>query len=111
MRYWLVMSFGVATLGLSGCGPNCQSTCTKLYNEGECSIRVPGMEQEELYGRCVDECDFALRFPGNLDGYNPDDRHAESVDLKNEKQAAAWMDCVEQTACEKLDEGYCGEPG
>ena len=31
----------------------------------------------------------------------------KSVVLENERQAAAWMDCVDQTACERLSQGYC----
>ena len=29
------------------------------------------------------------------------------AELDNEKQAAIWMDCVEQTACEDIDDGFC----
>ncbi len=62
-----------------------------------------------MYSECVAACDDALDVPGDLDGYDPDERNVsgDKVILENEKQAAAWMDCVAETACEGLEDGYC----
>ena len=108
---------GISTLALVaqlavGCGPNCQSTCNRLYVEEECNIQRPGYEGEkvgELIQQCMDLCEGALEVPGELEGYNPDDRvgSSDSIDLENEKQAAVWMDCIAETSCEDLNQGYC----
>jgi hypothetical protein len=104
----LIAVVAVAALA-SGCGPNCQSTCGKLYFDDQCGIPTPGRETEEAFRDCVDECEYALARPGDLDGYDPDERQTsgETVVLVNEVQAAAWMECVDQTACEDIDDGYC----
>lgn len=102
---------GLALAGslLVGCGPTCQSTCQKLYFEDQCGIPTPGRETDEVFRECVDECDYALARPGDLDGYDPDERQTsgETIQLVNEVQAAAWMECVDQTACEDISDGYC----
>jgi hypothetical protein len=101
--------FSMAALVAPGCGPNCQSACFKIYAEAECDVSTPGQSWEDAYKDCVEECDNALSQPGDLAGFDPDERNTsgESVTLENEQQAAAWMDCVEETACERLEEGYC----
>lgn len=98
-------------LGSAGCGPNCQEACNKLYsdNEGGCAISKPNSTLEENIKECRRECETALDYVGELDGYDPDERQgtSESVTLENEKQAAVWMDCVMETVCEDLRSGYC----
>ena len=104
-----------AALSLSavGCGPDCQSTCTKLYSQNECDIQRPGVEREELIGTCEERCELALTKPGEADpDYNPAEKMPPSVDnessvVETDEEAAMWMDCVGETACELLDEGYC----
>ena len=108
-----------ATIGLTllaalatGCGPTCQTTCAKIYGQvadGNCGRSIPGEDREESYGRCVDTCERGLDIPGELDGYNPNERITSGTipNLENEKQVAAWMDCVDNTACDLLDDGYC----
>ena len=101
-----------ASVLAAGCGEpprTCQSTCRKVYAPQECDIDTPGADWADMYDDCVDECDYALSQPGDLGGYNPDERitSGESVRLENEQQAAAWMDCVWETACQRLEEGYC----
>ena len=90
---------------LAACGPTCQSTCQKLYSEQQCNLQRPGKSNAELYGDCVNYCETALKEPGSLNGYDPYSRGgtSNSVTLDNENQAAAWMYCVEQQACERLD--------
>ncbi|MCB9742596.1 MAG: hypothetical protein H6740_08355 [Alphaproteobacteria bacterium] len=95
---------------LVGCGPNCQSTCNQIYgSEPQCNIQRGGRDQVELIQYCLDECENALSQPGELDGYDPFTAQGrnESIDIENEKQAAVWMDCVADQACDRLTDGYC----
>lgn len=90
---------------------SCQNACQRAYRNEQCNIRVPGQDQTELIRDCSRECEVALRTDGELGGYNPDDRESvprnEVFVLDNEKQAAVWMDCVMETACEDLNDGFC----
>lgn len=108
MRVWFALI--AATVVLEGCGPTCQSTCNRLYAAEECAIPTPGATPDDMYDQCVkDWCEPALDQPGVLGSYDPDARNSGSstVDIVNERQAAAWMDCVAQTDCERINEGYC----
>jgi hypothetical protein len=96
----------------SGCGPNCQSTCNALYQDigsGGCDIQSPGSSRSELIQLCLDECEAALLIPGDVGDYNPLERTPSnvSVSLDNDRQAAVWMECIAETSCEFLDDGYC----
>lgn len=100
----------LAAGGLSGCGPNCQSTCNTLYAESECNLQSPGLSREELLRTCESECESALTKSGEIrPEYKPDEDTPsdKSVELTTDKEAALWMDCVAETACDLLDEGYC----
>lgn len=103
------LALGLAALYLSGCGPNCQSTCEKLYLESECNTQRPGRTTDELLQRCASECEEALKRPGEIGDYDPYDNSGSgsSIVLENELQAAVWMECVAESACEKIDDGYC----
>lgn len=99
-----------------GCGPNCQSTCQRIYSNGvndagqeDCSIQRPGRTQGDLIDTCMDNCENALDVPGELGTYDPYTRTSsnQSVQLDNDQQAAIWMECVEQTDCERMGTGYC----
>lgn len=108
----LVFSAIVLTVPLlSACGPNCQTTCTRIYSSAEngCGIAVPGRDEDQVIRDCVDECEFALARPGEIGDYDPNTRNTSgtAIELQNEKQAAIWMDCVEQTDCVALDDGFC----
>lgn len=102
----------LVVIGLSGCGPTCQSTCSKIFlseNNG-CEIqKAYSSNQSDLFDECVQDCEYALAQVGEMGDYNPDEpiRDGSSVSLDNEQQAAAWMDCVEETSCPLLDDGYC----
>ena len=99
--------FGMALT--SGCGANCQMVCQKAFRADECNLKVPGeTNQENLVRDCILECENALKSTGQLNGYDPNTPlSGETYTLENEKQAAVWMDCVNETACEFLDEGVC----
>ena len=94
---------------LVGCGPNCQSTCERIYDDNQCGIAVPGETARESARRCERECEDALKQAGEVGDYNPFEPQTggASSELQNEKQAAIWMDCVEQTPCEDIDDGFC----
>jgi hypothetical protein len=102
----------------AGCGPNCQSTCAHVFDPAECSIARPGIDPSEQVNNCASSCEYALTQPGEIGSYDPDTPNfASGVELENERQSAAWMDCVWATApegslsgsneCRALDEGYC----
>jgi len=109
----------VLLMSLTACGPNCQSTCQRLYGEGaqtvngeqleDCGIQRAGRDANDLIGTCMDNCEGAIDEPGETGPYNPYERtgSSESVDLENERQAAVWMQCISETSCDRLTEGYC----
>ena len=105
-----ILSVAFLSVATGGCGgPTCQSTCNRLYQADECDIQSPGSTRTELLNRCAQECEDALEHPGELNDYSPDEFTPASVSitLDNDKQAAVWMDCVAETACDYLDGGYC----
>jgi len=112
MRLTLITLIASTAL-LQACGANCQEACNRAFNESECNLRIPGETQDDLFDDCVAECEWALRTPGELEGYDPDEpsTSGESMVLDNEKQAAVWMDCVMETSCERLDQGHCAGAG
>lgn len=101
---------GLATLAV-GCGPNCQSSCERMFNDvsPDCGLAVAGVEPDELIRRCLSDCEEALETPGEVGDYNPFDPAGTgaSATLDNEKQAALWMDCVAETSCTDIDDGFC----
>jgi len=105
----------LTVLLLAGCDSgdlrSCENACEKAFRSDQCNITVPGVEGAELIRDCSRECERALNQTGELDGYDPDDLNSvdrsEPFKLQNEKQAAVWMDCVVESACERLNDGYC----
>jgi hypothetical protein len=104
------------TLALTACGPNCQSTCNRLYSSGsnsdgveDCSISRPGRSDTDLIDTCLTECEQALSEPGEIGAYDPFVQQGSntSIELENERQAALWMECIEEQSCQRLSEGYC----
>lgn len=111
-KSFLIALTGLVALLASGCGPNCQSTCSRLYGNGtdECQITRPGYQtSEQLSNTCMDACEEALTKSGEVGDYDPNARHGSTtgVVLENEKQAAVWMDCIVETDCDFLESGYC----
>lgn len=104
---WSRALAGAALLGLSalwaGCDKNCQNTCARIYDE--CQISVPGVTPDALKRDCESACEQALTEAGSIGSYNPHNR-ADPTNppvLENERQAAAWMDCVWDVECPQLD--------
>jgi len=111
MRFLIASLIPVALL-LVGCGPTCQSTCSRLYDEGggSCHIQRPGhKDQVELKNRCMEECETALMIPGDKGDYDPytNSGGSASVEIENEMQAASWMNCISETSCDRLEQNYC----
>lgn len=112
LRTSVLTALGLAVIALTGtgCGPNCYTACGKLYQE-ECNITAPGQSQSELLDECVDTCQDALTTPGDLDGYNPFEPTSSSsaIEITNDRQAAVWMDCVDQSSCQKIQGDLDGD--
>lgn len=101
----------IATLfALAGCGPNCQSSCNKLFEETECGIQIPGSSADQSRDACEDMCEDALLVTGSLGSYVPQNGGGIPERLLNETQAAAWMDCIDETECSELGIGNICEP-
>lgn len=95
---------------LVGCGPNCQSTCQRLYGDApNCAIQRAGRDAEELIDYCMTQCETAMETPGDLGEYDPlvAQGQNESITIDNEKQAALWMDCISESDCSRFSDGYC----
>jgi len=94
----------------TGCGPDCQSSCQKLYasDDGGCALNTPGRDPDEAIADCLDECELAIRTPGNVGSYDPRTPTSGTVvELENEKQAALWMDCIAEADCVRIADGLC----
>lgn len=112
MRHFgLIVGLLLLSVGAAGCNADldCQSTCNKLYQTEECGIPSPGSTQSELIDLCNTSCNNALDVPGEVGDYNPDEYTPASanIELKNDKQAAIWMECISETSCDFLQDGYC----
>ena len=105
MRALTVLAVVVAGLASVGCGENCQSSCQKIYDPSECGVQIGGVTSTELTRSCISECQDALANTGPMGDYDPftrrDPLNPKTID--NEKQAAAWMDCVAAATCEDLE--------
>lgn len=101
------ISFVVVLLaaGSIGCGEDCQSACGKIYDASECGIQIGGVTAAELTRSCVNQCKDALETTGPMGEYDPNTRRdpLNPMVIENEKQAAAWMDCVAEATCEDLE--------
>lgn len=98
----------------SGCGNTCITACTRVYQPGDgtgggtCGIEQANSTAEDAISGCVVECERAMNRTGELGGYNPYEPSGETIfELENERQAALWVDCVDEIACEGLVRGQC----
>ena len=109
MRIFATLSYFWVLSQLMACGPDCQSTCSKIYDPSKCGIERPGFDSSELLKQCKQQCKDGLLIPGEVGDYKPNDAtpRSETPTLENEQQTALWMDCVEKTACENLEKNYC----
>lgn len=93
---------------------SCPNACDRAFSESECHFGAglaAGGDPRKAIRECTRECENALRQTGDLDGYDPDDYNSvdrsRSFELKNEAQAAAWIDCVSETSCQDINDGFC----
>ena len=110
MRVAASLLLVLSTVVASGCGPDCQSSCQKLYasDDGGCNLPTPGRDQDEAIADCLDECEGAMQTPGNVGAFDPNTPQSGTVaELENEKQAALWMDCIQQADCVRIADGLC----
>ena len=109
MRSLLILSSIFSFSQLIACGPDCQSTCNRIYEPSQCGIERPGQTLQDVTSRCMEECNSGLSKPGPAGDYNPNDQvpRSETPTLKTDQQTALWMDCVANTACENLEKNYC----
>jgi len=109
--FTLVALFGAAWASTGCIGPSCQSTCSTIFGEppDQCGLQVPGKDLEDSFRDCRDACEVALTQTGEVGDYNPFEANTGgfAAVLENEKQAALWMDCVEEHSCEDLSDGFC----
>lgn len=104
-----IIGLGFA-LGLgAGCGgPDCEDTCNKLYLSEQCN-RTSDARRNDRLDACNDSCNEALNTPGELGDYDPFgflDNNSDLV-LENDKQAARWMQCIDELTCANIDDGQC----
>ncbi len=97
---------GLVLPWMISCGPDCQTTCEKLYAQGAaCEFTSAGDPNgEKNFTRCMETCNEAIQTPGDAGDYNPNEKtpSSQSIDLENDQQAALWMDCIEEKSCELL---------
>lgn len=109
----------VAAVAVSqGCGETCSTTCNHVYAESECGVIKQGWKPADLIDNCTSECESALLHAGDMGDYSPFESLAisDGLKLENETQAAAWIDCVwdtapqpgDQATCDKLDPSSAG---
>lgn len=119
MRIFALLAM-VGSSVLVGCGPECRSTCERVYDDAQCGVTIAGADEGELIDDCERICNNALQVPGPA--VDPSDRRfnpgaqvisssAEDRELANENEAGAWIDCVwtfNDAECpDKLDDQYC----
>lgn len=102
------IAWGALLVGLlgTGCGETCSSSCLKAYDS--CDVPTPGQLTEDRIDQCIDECGSALRVVGDIGSYSPlASGTVDQVMLENERQAAAWMDCIAESDCTQLRARRC----
>lgn len=99
---WVVLA---AAAGAVGCDQNCQNTCARIYDPSQCGVQIAGVEWTSSRGECEAACETALKRGGKMGDYNPYNRPnpSDPPELENERQAAAWMECVWSVECTQLD--------
>ena len=98
-KMWMSIALCASVLA-SACGPDCQTTCEKLYAQGgECDLPPLVMSSgSKIFQRCTETCESALKTHWDAGDYNPQEKtpSSQSIELVNDQQAALWMDCVEE---------------
>lgn len=111
MRIFALLGLTTVT-ALSACSEvrSCQNACQRAFREDECAFGA-GLVGDDAVRDCINECENALRRSGELGQYDPDDYdsvdRSTTFELANEAQAAAWIDCVAETSCDDINDGFC----
>ena len=113
MRTLLLLAGLGATL--IGCATDCQTSCEKIWAETECgkTVQDPNVyddaTREARIAECTTLCRSAMLKHGEAGSYEPNLAVSQSASpcLDNDRQAAMWMDCVEQASCETLAKNVC----
>lgn len=96
---------------LSGCylTTPCADPCTRLYDQSECSIQRAGRTGTDLHDSCISECQEARQSRGDVGDYDPYTRSdgSTSVSLENRAQQELWAECIAETSCDDLADGFC----
>jgi hypothetical protein len=100
-----MVAIAAVALAAVGCDQNCQNTCARLYDPSQCAVQISGVEWTRSRNECQSTCETALTRAGQMGDYNPYNRPDPSnpPELENERQAAAWMECVWSVDCAELD--------
>lgn len=103
MRSLVPFALLAAPALLAACGPTCAQTCERYLAETECDAAPDAISVEEALAGCNAQCNRAMATPGPrpADGdprFNPGVAGTFTGDpsnaLRNDQEAAAWMDCV-----------------
>lgn len=122
------LSIALITLGACGDPKTCAASCDRFYAADQCDAAPAGIAQEEAIAGCTRECNAALQAPASdtdfdaTDPWYENDRRFnpnfvapldKTHELTNDREAAAWIDCVwyfSDTECnEKLSAQYCAK--
>ena len=100
---------GVGAALLLACASPCPSTCDQLYTEDGCAIQRPGRNETELVNACRENCGEAWSTRGEVGDYDPYTQvgAGESVTLETRGQVDVWAECIDETSCESLEDGFC----
>lgn len=120
MRILLVLvPLGAA---LTGCATDCQTACEKIWAENECGGTSADEEgrvidpavyddasRESRIRECMQHCEGAMLKHGEPGSYEPSLVASQSatICLANDRQAAMWMECVDQADCASLAKNLC----
>lgn len=103
-----IAALGALLFSATGCGENCSTTCFRAYAESDCNVPSPGVPRDQRIDECIADCNAALDQAGPIGDYSPlASGSLTRVELENERQAAAWMDCIAESTCEQLVAGRC----
>ena len=115
----LLPALATVAFAATACGPTCAETCRRYHAEDQCDAAPQGLSAEEAIGQCVQICEAALVQTGPEPSardprFDPENISSatRSPQIENEREAAAWMDCVAtftdlQECRERLDDQYC----
>lgn len=117
MRWIAPVGVGLM-LSVQGCTPTCSTTCQHYYEADQCDAPPAGLAREDAIAQCTNVCQDALQQTGPAPDptdprFNPAviSPPTKSPQITNEREAAAWMDCVwsfaDDVCPSRLGDQYC----